>query len=91
MMGHEVPAVRGALRNRLLALIAFCLLPTVARPATYYVAPGGNDGWLGSEASPWATINKAANDSLFLRRVFNFLNKGKKGPARSKARMMDDK
>lgn len=37
------------------------------------------------------TISKAANDSLFLRRVFNLLYKGKKGPARSKARMMADK
>ncbi|WP_293915040.1 PA14 domain-containing protein [Deinococcus sp.] len=27
---------------------------------TFWVAPGGNDGGPGSEASPWATINKAS-------------------------------
>ena len=29
--------------------------------ATYYVATSGNDGWLGTLAQPWRTIQKAAN------------------------------
>lgn len=43
---------------------AFCVLMCVVlslEGATYYVAPSGNDGNPGTEASPWATIQHAAN------------------------------
>ena len=29
--------------------------------ATYYVATTGNDSWPGSEAEPWATLQKAVD------------------------------
>ncbi len=38
--------------------------PVAQTGRTYYVAPGGNDGGPGSEAQPWATINKASQTLL---------------------------
>src|SRR5262245_5535564 len=33
----------------------------IAFAGTYYVSPGGNDNAAGTEAQPWASIQKAAN------------------------------
>lgn len=43
-----------------------------SQESSYYVAPDGNDGNNGSEASPWLTIQKAANtltpgDTVYVR------------------------
>jgi Bacterial Ig domain/Periplasmic copper-binding protein (NosD) len=47
----------------LAALFAASLLfaPSAAPAADYYVAPGGSDSNPGSSASPWRTLQKAAN------------------------------
>lgn len=42
-------------------LLAVFLFPAFASAATYYVATNGNDASSGTEASPWRTIQKAAN------------------------------
>jgi len=48
--------------GRLLALAALALLASpAALAATFWVAPGGSDGGAGSQAAPWATLQKAAD------------------------------
>jgi len=42
-------------------LFAVFFIPSVASAATYYVATNGNDSSLGSQSSPFKTIQKAAN------------------------------
>lgn len=47
--------------GRLLALAALVLLASpAALAATFWVAPGGSDSASGSQAAPWATLQKAA-------------------------------
>ncbi len=60
------------LRDRLPGLAATLLVALPARAATYYVAPGGNDGNAGTEASPFASMAKgqsvaAAGDTVYFK------------------------
>lgn len=60
-----------------MSLLLFCCFSVAAGvknifAATYYVAPGGNDGGPGSEAAPWATFIRAMlalkkGDTLYLK------------------------
>jgi len=69
MRSNRLPHHRG--------LLGFCLLFTLAITlsgygATYYVAPAGDDSWLGTEAAPWRSIQRAlgeavAGDTVFIR------------------------
>jgi parallel beta-helix repeat protein len=43
----------------ILLTLVLCLT-RLATAGTYYVAPGGQDGWPGSEGQPWATVQHAA-------------------------------
>ena len=60
-------------RNALLLLVALLLAPPVAlRAAEFFVAPGGNDASPGSQAQPFATIQRAQKaaepgDTVFVR------------------------
>lgn len=46
-----------------LASLVLCLVghPSLAYGLTYYVAPGGHDGNAGTQSSPWASIQRAAD------------------------------
>ncbi len=48
-------------RTGLIGLAAFLACAGVARAATYHVASTGSDSNSGSQASPWRTLQKAAN------------------------------
>ncbi len=48
-------------RTALIGLAAFFACAGLARAATYYVASTGSDSNSGSQASPWRTLQKAAN------------------------------
>ena len=50
--------IRGLIRS--LALALALAIPAVASAATYYVATNGNDNHPGTEAQPFATVNKGA-------------------------------
>lgn len=56
-MKTHLPIIRKAL---LIGLVFLLLFTTSAIAATYYVAPQGSDSNLGTEASPWRNIQKAA-------------------------------
>lgn len=43
------------------AAAALAISPVPALAATYWVAPGGDDAGAGSEADPWATLQRAAD------------------------------
>src|SRR5690349_6008187 len=44
----------------MVAALAVMMWSAAAQAATYYVAPGGDDGGPGSAAEPWRTITNAA-------------------------------
>ena len=48
-------------RTGLIGLAAFFACAGLARAATYHVASTGSDSNSGSQASPWRTLQKAAN------------------------------
>jgi len=65
----EIPSICLPMR-RLLILVFLFVLPIESVAATYYVAPQGNDQWPGTEAQPWASLNKAAGTAISGDRVF---------------------
>ena len=65
---RPAPRTSAGARSRRLAAFSvasllFCLFWPLATAygLTYYVAPGGHDGNAGTESSPWASIQRAAN------------------------------
>src|SRR5512144_173324 len=53
--------VRRARREAAALLLAMTVTAAPLAAATYYVSTGGNDGNAGSLASPWATLQHAAD------------------------------
>ncbi len=63
----------GSLRWAVLPILVLTVC-RIAHAGTYYVAPGGSDGWPGSASQPWATIQHAAEtlgpgDTVFIKLV----------------------
>jgi len=61
-----------------ISIVLICIITAPARAAVYYVAPGGNDGWPGTEAQPWATVNHAAvtlvaGDTVYVKTATYYL------------------
>src|SRR5260370_11100278 len=56
-------SLRGGVKPRLAGLTLFLLGGLVARAATYYVSPAGNDGNTGSQGSPFRQIRDAISSS----------------------------
>lgn len=57
---------------RILSALLFVFAPTLASAATYYVAPGGSDSNPGTQALPFATLQKGhdvavAGDTIIMR------------------------
>jgi len=50
--------MRGPLRGTIIALALVACRAAAAD--TYFVAPGGHDGWPGTDSRPWTTIQHAA-------------------------------
>ncbi|HAT09082.1 MAG TPA: hypothetical protein DCS97_00440 [Planctomycetes bacterium] len=61
------------MKSSLVCLGLSCLALSPLSAADFYVAPGGSDGNIGTQVSPWATIGKAmgssaSNDRIYLAR-----------------------
>lgn len=50
-----------SLLNQIILYLFIFAIPVVAESATYYVSTGGSDSNVGTESSPWKTIQKCAS------------------------------
>jgi Divergent InlB B-repeat domain/CARDB/Right handed beta helix region len=61
MMRQEWPAGRSLTTASLLVLVCLLALASTVHGATYHVAPTGSDSNAGTQAAPWAHIQRAAD------------------------------
>ncbi|MCD6362308.1 MAG: hypothetical protein J7M38_15735, partial [Armatimonadetes bacterium] len=64
LSGCSVPAVT--------VVISFAILPVCAAPTDIFVAPGGNDDAAGTQAAPFATLQRAQEAVRELRAADDF-------------------